>query len=72
MFQVPDFGNRFRVYPIYDNRTNEIGRIGKQYGTKPGFYMIVGTELEGQGPCRDHGHSALFHESGVSHSAHSA
>src|SRR5208337_2163338 len=42
VFQVPDFGKRFWVYPIYDNRTDEIGRIGQQYGTKPGFYMIVG------------------------------
>ena len=27
---------------MYDQRTDEIGRIGKQYGTKPGFYMIAG------------------------------
>jgi hypothetical protein len=26
VFQVPDFGKRYWVYPIYDNRTNEIGR----------------------------------------------
>jgi hypothetical protein len=25
VFQVPDFGKRYWVYPIYDNRTNEIG-----------------------------------------------
>ena len=42
VFQVPDFGKRFWVYPIYDHRTSEIGKIGQQYGTKPGFYMIVG------------------------------
>jgi len=40
--QVPDFGDRFYVYALYDQRTDEIGRIGKQYGTKPGFYLIVG------------------------------
>jgi hypothetical protein len=26
VFQVPDFGKRYWVYPIYDKRTNEIGR----------------------------------------------
>jgi hypothetical protein len=50
VFQVPDFGDRFWVYPIYDNRTNEIGRIGKQYGTKRGFYMIVGPNWKGEVP----------------------
>jgi hypothetical protein len=40
--QVPDFGNRFFVYQIADARTNAIGNIGKQYGTKPGFYLVVG------------------------------
>jgi hypothetical protein len=50
VFQVPDFGKRFWVYPIYDNRTDEIGRIGKQYGTKPGFYMIVGRNWKGKVP----------------------
>jgi hypothetical protein len=50
VFQVPDFGKRFWVYPIYDNRTNEIGRIGQQYGTKPGFYMIVGPNWKGKVP----------------------
>ena len=42
VIQVPDFGDRFYVYAMYDQRTDEIGRIGQQYGTKPGFYMIVG------------------------------
>src|SRR5271157_3814767 len=50
VFQVPDFGKRFWVYPIYDNRTDEIGRIGQQYGTKPGFYMIVGPNWKGKVP----------------------
>src|SRR5208283_3524258 len=29
---------------------NEIGRIGQQYGTKPGFYMIVGPNWKGKVP----------------------
>ncbi len=48
--QVPDFGDRFYVYAMYDQRTDEIGRIGKQYGTKPGFYMIVGPRWSGALP----------------------
>ena len=48
--QVPDFGARFCVYALYDQRTDEIGRIGKQYGTKPGFYMIVGPSRKGEVP----------------------
>ena len=50
MIQVPDFGDRFYVYAMYDQRTDEIGRIGKQYGTKPGFYMIVGPSWNGEVP----------------------
>lgn len=48
--QVPDFGKRFYVYALYDQRTDEIGRIGQQYGTKPGFYMIVGPRWKGKAP----------------------
>ncbi len=48
--QVPDFGDRFYVYAMYDQRTDEIGRIGKQYGTTPGFYMIVGRRWNGELP----------------------
>jgi hypothetical protein len=50
VFQVPNFGDRFYVYALYDQRTDEIGRIGKQYGTKPGFYMIVGPHWNGTTP----------------------
>jgi hypothetical protein len=50
VLQVPDFGDRFYVYAMYDQRTDEIGRIGKQYGTKPGFYMIVGPGWNGELP----------------------
>jgi hypothetical protein len=50
VFQVPDFGDRFWVYPLYDTRTDEIARIGKQYGSKPGFYMIVGRDWKGEIP----------------------
>ena len=50
VFQVPDFGGRFWVYALYDARTDEIAEIGKPYGTKPGFYMIVGPNWKGEKP----------------------
>ena len=39
---MPDFGDRFWVYALYDGRTDEFSSIGKSYETKPGFYLIVG------------------------------
>jgi len=50
VFQVPDFGDRFWVYALYDARTDELSNIGKQYGTKPGFYMVVGPNWKGDAP----------------------
>ena len=50
VFQVPDFGDRFWVYALYDARTDEFSEIGKQYGTKPGFYMMVGPNWKGETP----------------------
>jgi hypothetical protein len=50
VFQVPDFGDRFWVYPFYDARTDEFSEIGQQYGTKPGFYLMVGPNWEGETP----------------------
>ena len=48
MIQVPDFGNRFWVYALYDGRTDEFAQIGKQYDTKPGFYLMVGPNWKGK------------------------
>jgi hypothetical protein len=48
--QVPDFGDRFYTYQIADARTNSFGNIGKQYGTKPGFYLVVGPNWNGTVP----------------------
>jgi len=50
VFQVPDFGDRFWVYALYDARTDEFSEIGKQYGTKPGFYLMVGPNWKGENP----------------------
>jgi hypothetical protein len=50
VFQVPDFGDRFWVYALYDARTDQFAQIGKPYGTRPGFYMIVGPNWKGKTP----------------------
>ena len=50
VFQVPDFGDRFWVYALYDARTDEFSEIGKAYGTKPGFYLMVGPDWKGEKP----------------------
>ena len=50
VIQVPDFGDRFWVYALYDGRTDEFAEIGKQYSTKPGFYLMVGPNWRGETP----------------------
>jgi hypothetical protein len=50
VMQVPDFGDRFWVYPIYDARADQFGEIGKPYGTEPGFYLLVGPNWDGEVP----------------------
>lgn len=48
--QVPDFGDRFWVYALYDARTDQFGELGKPYATKPGFYLLVGPNWNGEVP----------------------
>lgn len=48
--QVPDFGDRFWVYALYDARTDQFGELGKPYGTKPGFYLLAGPNWKGDKP----------------------
>ena len=50
VLQVPDFGDRFWVYQIVDQRTDSFAEIGKMYGTKPGAYLLVGQGWSGGKP----------------------
>jgi hypothetical protein len=50
VMQVPDFGDRFWVYAAWDARTDSFAELGKQYGTKPGFYLLVGPNWNGKEP----------------------
>jgi hypothetical protein len=49
-FYFLDDGPRFWIYALYDARTDQFGEFGKAYGTKPGFYMIVGPNWKGEAP----------------------
>jgi hypothetical protein len=50
VIQVPDFGDRFWVYQVVDQRTDSFAQIGKMYGTKPGFYLLTGANWKGTVP----------------------
>jgi hypothetical protein len=58
--QVPDFGDRFFTYQIVDHRTDSFASIGKQYGTPPGFYLLIGPNWKGDVPA---GINAVFRSS---------
>jgi len=48
--QVPDFGDRFWVYQIVDQRTDGFAQIGKMYGTTHGFYLLAGPDWRDEPP----------------------
>lgn len=50
VIQVPDFDDRFWVYAIYDQRTDQVGELGKPYSSEPGFYLLVGPNWDGDVP----------------------
>jgi hypothetical protein len=50
VIQVPDFGDRYWIIAVWDARTDSVGRLGKQYGTKPGSYLVVGLNWKGSVP----------------------
>ncbi len=50
VIQVPDFGDRFWVYQICDQRTDGFGSLGRMYGSKPGFYLLTGPDWKGKVP----------------------
>ena len=58
VIQVPDFGDRFWVYQVVDQRTDSFAQLGKMYGTKPGFYLFAGPNWQGTVPS---GITGVFH-----------
>lgn len=56
--QVPDFGGRFFVYQVVDQRTDSFADIGAMYATQPGFYLLAGPDWKGEVP---KGIARVFH-----------
>ncbi|MXV53217.1 DUF1214 domain-containing protein [Pedobacter sp. HMF7647] len=50
VLQVPDFGKRFWVYQVSDQRTDGFAKVGQMYNTKPGFYLVTGKDWNGKIP----------------------
>jgi hypothetical protein len=50
ILQVPDFGDRFWLYQLGDQRTDGFAEIGSMYGTRPGCYLVVGPGWAGGAP----------------------
>ena len=48
--QVPDFGDRFWLYQLGDQRTDGFADLGSMYGTRPGCYLVVGPGWTGVPP----------------------
>ena len=55
--QVPDFGRRFWLYQMGDQRTDSFAEVGSMYGTRPGSYLVVGPDWRGDVP---HGIAGVF------------
>lgn len=46
VLQVPDMGDRFWVAAAWDARTDSFARVGQQYGSQAGFYLLVGPDWD--------------------------
>ncbi|MFZ4733104.1 MAG: DUF1254 domain-containing protein, partial [Pirellulales bacterium] len=44
VLQVPDFGSRFWLYQLGDQRTDAFADFGSMHDTKPGCYLVVGPQ----------------------------
>ncbi|WP_432890569.1 DUF1214 domain-containing protein [Kribbella sp. CA-245084] len=50
VIQVPDFGDRFWVYQVVDQRTDSFVELGAMYGTEPGLYLLAPSTWDGKVP----------------------
>ena len=48
--QVPDFGGRFWVYQVVDQRTDSFVHMGAMYQTRPGLYLVAPETWKGDVP----------------------
>ncbi len=50
VIQVPDFGERFWVYQLVDQRTDSFAHLGAMHASKPGHYLLAHTDWSGDIP----------------------
>lgn len=50
VLQIPNFGERFWMYGLMNQRTDAFGELGKMYETQPGFYLLAGPNWKGDVP----------------------
>ena len=50
VLQVPDFGGRFWLYQLGDQRTDAFADFGSMHATAPGFHLVVGPSWSGTPP----------------------
>jgi len=50
VLQVPDFGGRFWLYQLGDQRTDSFADVGCMHGTRPGAYLVAGPGWSGTTP----------------------
>ncbi|MEI6239539.1 MAG: DUF1254 domain-containing protein [Planctomycetia bacterium] len=50
VLQIPDFGERFWLYQLGDQRTDGFADVGSMHGTRPGCYLVVGPAWDGRVP----------------------
>jgi hypothetical protein len=60
VIQVPDFGKRYWIYQVVNQRSDSFARFGSQYGTQPGRYLLVGPDWQGETPA---GFKAVYRSS---------
>ena len=50
VIQVPAFGDRIWLYQLGDQRTDSFADVGCMHGTRPGAYLVVGPDWQGDTP----------------------
>jgi hypothetical protein len=50
VIQVPNFGGRFWVYQVVDQRTDSFVQLGAMYQTRPGLYLLAPASWDGRVP----------------------
>lgn len=50
VLQVPEAEGRLWMFQVGDHRTDSFAELGSMYGSRPGFYLVVGPDWDGEIP----------------------